>query len=51
MEDVKLRCKAKWIDEGEKVTKYFCNLENRYFISKCMPNLIIDNDTIITDQG
>ena len=23
MEDVKLRCKAKWIDDGEKVTKYF----------------------------
>lgn len=29
MEGVKIRFRAKWISEGEKVTKYFCNLENR----------------------
>ena len=50
MAGVKLRCKAKWIDEGEKVTKYFCNIENRNFISKCLSNLITDNGTVTTDQ-
>ena len=39
MEGLKLRSKAKWIDEGEKVTQYFFNLENRNFISKCIPTL------------
>ena len=29
MEGVKVRSKAKWINDGEKVTKYFCNMENR----------------------
>lgn len=51
MEGVKLRSKAKWIDEGEKVTKYFCNLENRNFISKCMPSLITSTGDILTDQN
>ena len=34
-----IRSRAKWIDQGEKTSRYFCNLENRNFISKCMPNL------------
>ena len=34
-----VRSRAKWIDQGEKTSKYFCNLENRNYISKCMPNL------------
>ena len=31
LEGVRIRSKAKWVDEGEKVSKYFCNLENRKF--------------------
>ena len=50
MNGVKLRGKAKWVDESEKVTRYFCNLENRNFISKCMPSLISDTGEIINDQ-
>ena len=34
LEGVRIRSKAKWVDEGEKVTNYFCNLENRNFVSK-----------------
>ena len=34
-----VRSRAKWIDQGEKTSRYFCNLENRNYISKCMPNL------------
>ena len=44
MNGVKLRSKAKWIDD------YFCNLENRNFISKCMASLISDTGEIINGQ-
>lgn len=50
MEGVKLRSKAKWVDEGEKITKYFCNLENRNFTSKCMPSLITSCGEVLKDQ-
>lgn len=50
MEGVKLRSKAKWVDEGEKVTQYFCNLENRNFMSKCMPSLISNSGEILNEQ-
>ena len=51
MEGVKLRSKAKWVDEGEKKIQYFCNLENRNFISKCMPTLISNTGEIIKEQN
>ena len=44
-----IRSRAKWIDEGEKNSKYFCNLENRNFISKCMPNLWKSDGTKTVD--
>ena len=36
MEGVLLRSKARWVAEGEKITKYFYSLEKRNFISKQM---------------
>lgn len=51
MEGVKIRSRARWINEGEKITKYFCNLENRNFTSKCMNSLIKENGTIIKEQS
>jgi len=39
MEGVLIRSRAKWIQEGEKPTNYYCNLENRNFVSKCMNTL------------
>ena len=45
-----MRSKAKWNIEGERSTKYFCNLEKRHFIEKVVPKLILDNDEEITDQ-
>ena len=50
MEGVKIRSRAKWVTEGEKVSKYFCNLENRNFISKAMNNLISNEGEILKDQ-
>ena len=51
LEGVKIRSRARWVEEGEKVNRYFCNLENRNFVSKMMPNLIRENGTQTTNQG
>ena len=40
LEGVRIRSKAKWVDEGEKVTNYFCNRENRNFVSRCLFHLV-----------
>ena len=50
MEGVKIRSRVRWISDGEKVTKYFCNLEKRNFVSKCMNSLEKNNGEIINDQ-
>ena len=44
-----LRSKARWIEEGEKPSSYFCHLENRNFVSKSMKTLISANGEQITD--
>ena len=50
MEGVKIRSRARWICEGEKVSKYFCNLESRNYISKCMSSLSSKSGNLIHDQ-
>ena len=44
-----LRSKARWASQGEKTTKYFCNLEKRHFISKQMYKLVDNNGSEITN--
>ena len=44
MEGVLLRLRARWIVDGEKITKYFCGLEKRNYISKQMTKLITLNN-------
>ena len=34
------RSRARWIEQRKKASRYFCNLENRNFISKHMTSLI-----------
>ena len=46
-----LRSKAKWVEEGEKNTKYFLNLEKRNYNSKCIKTLINKEGKEITDMG
>ena len=41
-----IRSKARWIEHGEKPTNYFCNLENRNFITKTIAKLEIDGQLI-----
>ena len=50
LEGLKIRSRAKWIDQGEKVTKYFCNLENRNYVSKNMPNIWKNDGSKTTNQ-
>ena len=45
-----IRSKARWLEEGEKPTRYFFNLENRNYTSKIIPKLQKENSTIITKQ-
>ena len=44
------RSRVRWIEEGEKPTKYFLSLEKRNFINKMIPMLCTENNTLITDQ-
>ena len=43
MEGVLLRSRARWIADGEKITKYFCGLEKRNYVSKQMTKLTLNN--------
>ena len=39
------RAKAKWRTEGEKCSRYFCNLEKRHYTEKIIPKLISQDGT------
>ena len=45
-----IRSRAKWIEEGEKPTKYFCNMESRNFTNQLISRIELDNGKVITDQ-
>ena len=43
------RAKVKWGAEGEKGTRYFCNLEKRHFMEKIIPKLLRQDQSEISD--
>ena len=45
-----LRSRARWVEDGEKVSSYFCNLEKRHFVDKSINKITIDDDNAITDK-
>ena len=45
-----IRSRLKWLDEGEKPTRYFCNLEKRNFTEKTIKKLKLNNGSIQTGQ-
>ena len=51
MEGVKIRLRVRWVSDGEKATKYFCNLEKRNFVSICMNSLIKENGSTTNVQS
>ena len=50
MNGIILRSKSQWIADGEKPTKFFCNLEKHNFTSKIIPRVEKDDGTIVNDQ-
>ena len=50
MQGVLLRSRAKWVEEGEKITSYFCNLEKRNYISKQMSRLKDSDGNTLRNQ-
>lgn len=38
-----MRAKAKWNVEGERSTKYFCNLEKRNYTDKIISKILLDD--------
>ena len=51
IEGIAVRCRTTWINEGEKPTHYFCNLENRNFINKTVSFLEKPDGQVIHDQA
>ena len=51
MQGITIRSKVKWIAEGEKVTKYFCNMESRNYTDKSLPVIEKENGQILTSQN
>ena len=45
-----VRTKLKWVEQGEKPTKYFLSLERRNFINKTVNKLVDSNGETITSQ-
>ena len=50
MEGITIRSRTVWIKEGEKSSKYFCNLENRNYTDKAMPAIESENGDLLTNQ-
>ena len=50
MRGVLLRSRARWVAEGERITRYFCSLEKRNYISKHMTKLQQNNGTVLVDD-
>ena len=44
------RSKARWIEKGEKPTRYFFNLEKRNFEKKTIAQLKLMNGEIVSDM-
>lgn len=45
-----VRARVRWAEEGEKPTKYFCNLESRNHINKTIFKVTKDNGDTINKQ-
>ena len=45
-----VRSRFQWLQQGEKPSHYFCNLENRNYIDKTIKKVKLKNGSIVTDQ-
>ncbi|KAK3094416.1 hypothetical protein FSP39_001524 [Pinctada imbricata] len=51
LEGLLIRTRSRWIEDGEKPTKYFCGLEKRNFINKTVTRIVKDDSKEITEQS
>ncbi|KAK3104781.1 hypothetical protein FSP39_009989 [Pinctada imbricata] len=45
-----IRSRAKWLNEGEKPSNYFLNLESRNFVNKIIPRIEKSDGSVIENQ-
>ena len=45
-----VRSRLQWLQEGEKPSKFLCNLEKRNYIEKTIKKVKLNNGSIVTDQ-
>ena len=45
-----IRTKAKWVEDGEKPSKYFLNLEKRNYVNKQISRIVRKDDTVAMSQ-
>ena len=45
-----IRSKIQWIEEGEKPSNFFLNLETKHFINKTIPKLVNEKGDTISEQ-
>lgn len=50
MQGIFIQSRSKWITEGEKPSKYLCNLQNRNYVSKITNSLYSKSGYILTSQ-
>ena len=46
-----IRSRIRWFEEGEKSSRYFCNLEKRSGEKKCIHRIKNEDDEIISDHS
>ena len=46
-----IRSRAKWMEDGEKPTKYFCSLESNHYTNKSIPFIELENGAKLTEQN
>ena len=46
-----IRSRAKWVEEGEKPSKYFCSLESRNFLNKTIKKVETQEGQVMYDQS
>ena len=51
LEGLLIRTRSRWIEDGEKPTKYFCSLEKRNFINKTVTRIVKDDGNEVTEQS
>ena len=50
LKGIMMRAKVKWIEEGEKPTKYFCSLEKRNYVNKTIYRIKDKEGKLVCDQ-